>query len=69
MAATLADRCERRVAEGPASTEYEEAIRDLILEDPTVFHACDVSDLPWTEIDFPEDLARAREEILPRLIA
>ena len=69
MAAALADRCERRMAEGPASTEYEEAIRDLIVEDGNAFHACDVSDLPWTEIDFPEDLARAREEILPRLIA
>lgn len=69
MAAALAERCERRAAEGPASTEYEEAIRDLILEDGEAFHACDVSDLPWTEIDFPEDLARAREEILPRLIA
>ena len=69
MAALLADRCERRMAEGQASTEYEEAIRDLILENGNAFHACDVSDLPWTEIDFPEDLARAREEILPRLIA
>jgi choline kinase len=69
VAAALAQRCEKRVEEGPASTEYEEAIRDLILADPGVFQAGDVSDLPWTEIDFPEDLARAREEILPRLIA
>ncbi len=68
MAARLADRCERRVVQGPANTEYEEAIRDLILANPAAFHACDVSDLPWTEIDFPEDLARARDEILPRLI-
>jgi choline kinase len=69
MATALADRCDVRVTQGPANIEYEEAIRDLILEDPLSFQACDVSDLPWTEIDFPEDLARAREEILPRLDA
>jgi len=69
MATALAQRCERREAEGASTTEYEEAIRDLILADAGVFEACDVSDLPWTEIDFPEDLARAREDILPRLIA
>jgi choline kinase len=28
-----------------------------------------VDDLPWTEIDFPEDLARAEQEILPRIVA
>jgi choline kinase len=69
MAAALAERCERRMAEGPPSLEYEEAIRDLILADANSFRVCDVSDLPWTEIDFPEDLARARAEILPRLMA
>jgi len=39
------------------------------LENAEAFQACDVSDLPWTEIDFPEDLERARAEILPRLDA
>jgi choline kinase len=30
--------------------------------------AClDIAGLPWTEIDFPEDLARARESVLPRV--
>ena len=27
----------------------------------------DVAGLPWTEIDFPEDLARARDEVLPAI--
>ncbi len=27
----------------------------------------DVSDLPWTEIDFPEDLAFAREKVWPAM--
>jgi choline kinase len=69
LGAKLADACARRVAAGETATEYEEAIRDLILSGPRDFHAEDISDLPWTEIDFPEDLARARGEILPRLIA
>jgi choline kinase len=29
----------------------------------------DVEGWPWVEIDFPEDLARAREEVLPRVAA
>lgn len=69
LAARLADRCAGLVAAGGAALEYEEAIRDLILERGGDFHAADVSDLPWTEIDFPEDVARARDVILPRLTA
>ena len=69
LAAALADACEARMQNGPVMVEYEEAIRDMILADSGAFHACDVSDLPWTEIDFPEDLARARDVILPRLTA
>ena len=52
---------------GGGGLEYEEAIRDLLLADPDRFAAVDVGDLPWTEIDFPEDVARARDEILPLL--
>ncbi len=29
--------------------------------------AIDVSDLPWIEVDFPQDLRRARQEIWPKL--
>ena len=38
-----------------------------LLAEPARFTAADVSDLPWTEIDFPEDVAKAREAILPAL--
>jgi len=69
MGARLADACARRIGAGETATEYEEAIRDLILAEPQAFHAQDISALPWTEIDFPEDLARARQEIMPRLVA
>ena len=67
MAAELALRSEAKVADGGGGLEYEEAIRDLILLDPTRFEVADVSDLPWTEIDFPVDVERARDHILPEL--
>ena len=47
--------------------EYEEAIRRLIWREPESFYATDISDLPWTEIDFASDVARARDAILPQL--
>lgn len=67
MAAALADRCEAYVDRGETGVEYEEAIRDLILAEPSRFSAQDVSDLAWTEIDFAGDVARARQNILPQL--
>lgn len=69
MASALAARCAWYVDQGKTNVEYEEAIRDLILEQPNRFGAEDISDLPWTEIDFDVDVARARNEILPRLEA
>lgn len=38
-----------------------------ILAKQTHLKMVDISDLPATEIDFPEDLAHAREHVLPRL--
>jgi len=67
MAAILGERAAAYAADDRARLEYEEVIRDLILASPDRFHAEDISDLPWTEIDFPEDVARARDEILPQL--
>lgn len=66
-AAALADRCAAYVERGRADLEYEEAIRDLILAEPDRFGAADIGTLPWVEIDFEEDVARARDEVLPRL--
>ncbi len=48
---------------------YEEAVREVMLSAPERFRGIDVSDLPWIEIDFPEDLERARDDIYPRLSA
>jgi choline kinase len=52
---------------GQTGVEYEEAIRDLILGNPERFTYLDVTDLAWTEIDFPEDIEKARDIVLPAL--
>jgi choline kinase len=67
-AGELADRCDWYVENAP-HLEYEEAIRDLMLAEPGRFGAEDVTDLPWTEIDFEEDVVKAREVVLPQLEA
>jgi choline kinase len=66
-AAALADRSDDYARNGRGSVEYEEAIRDLILARPAQFGYEDISDLPWTEIDFDVDVARARQEVLPQI--
>ncbi len=48
---------------------YDEALRDLLLsEPPGTFGFEDVTGLPWIEIDFVEDVERARAQVLPRLV-
>jgi choline kinase len=67
MAAALSATCDAYLAKGVTALEYEEGIRDLILAHPDRFRAEDISDLPWTEIDFETDIVRARDAILPKL--
>ncbi len=67
IAHRLAACTERYVAEGRYEEPYEEAIRDLLLEAPEVFGYEDITGLPWIEIDFPEDIQRAQNQILPQL--
>ena len=63
----LAERTEDYLARGLFEEHYEEAIRDLMLETPEDFAFEDVTGIPWVEIDFPEDIERAKQEILPKL--
>jgi choline kinase len=67
MAARLARAIERYVRDGRVDAIYEEPMRDVILA-TAAFGFADATGLPWIEIDFPEDLRRARTEILPRLL-
>lgn len=63
--AELAAITEDYVAAGRHDQPYEEAIRDLILAGRQPLGYEDVTDMPWIEIDFPDDVRRARDEILP----
>ena len=53
---------------GEDQQPYEECIRDLLLADPERFAFEDITGLKWLEIDFPEDVDRARNEILPAIL-
>ena len=74
VAAALASRAQAVVDGGNRMIEYEEPIRALIREDalrsgtdgPPMFGYEDITGLPWTEIDFMEDVAKA-EALLPLL--
>ncbi len=55
------------VADGRREQPHEEALRDLALADPAAIGIEDISGLPWIEIDFPADLNRATQDILPAL--
>jgi len=53
------------VRSGQLDMEYEDALREFFAEVQVGFER--IGGLPWTEIDFVEDVARAEREILPRI--
>lgn len=66
-AGRLTERSDHYVLCKQDDAPYEEAIRDLLLETPDAFGFVDISGLPWIEIDFPEDIERARTQIMSLL--
>jgi choline kinase len=63
----LASLVESYVRTGRSNLPHEEAVRDLILERTQKIEIVDVTGAPWMEIDFPIDVERAMQEVLPRL--
>ena len=64
----LATAIEAYVRCGRTDVIYEEPMRDVILRArPGSVGFEDITGLPWIEIDFPDDLARAHIDVLPRL--
>jgi choline kinase len=56
--------------QGRRHDPYEETIRDVLLTSPRgTFAFEDITGLPWIEIDFALDVARAEDEILPRIVS
>ncbi|ODH02010.1 ADP-glucose pyrophosphorylase [Nostoc sp. KVJ20] len=67
VAHRLATHTEKYVTDGLDNEPYEEVIRDLLLETPETFGYEDITGLPWLEIDFPQDIQRAQNDILPQI--
>ena len=61
----LARLIDAYVADGRRDQPHEEALRDLALASDVHIGVEDITGLPWLEIDFPEDLVRANDEVLP----
>jgi choline kinase len=53
------------IDQGRWDMEYEDGLLQYF-QDVKVGHE-KIGGLPWTEIDFPEDITRAEREVLPRL--
>jgi choline kinase len=54
------------IRDGDGLSEYEDALHALVAQRHVGW--VDVTGLPWTEIDFAEDLRRARDEVLPHVV-
>lgn len=67
MATRLAEICASYVDSGRANMPHEEAVRDLLLERGDQFEVADITSAPWIEIDYPTDVTRAADEVLPQL--
>ncbi len=56
-----------QIAQGRDTIEHEEAYPMFLAQRFVGFEQ--VEDLPWIEIDFPQDLEQAKREVLPRILA
>ena len=65
---SIFQKCESFVADGKEHEPHEEVIRECIIHDNIKIEVEDISGLPWIEIDFPEDIVRATETVLPQLL-
>ena len=55
------------VGSGRSHMPHEEAVRDLLREGRHAVEVADVTGTAWIEIDFPGDVSRAAQEVLPLL--
>lgn len=61
----LIEETRARSAGTDVRDSYDDVLRAMVLAGR--FGHEDMTGVPWTEIDFPDDLARARDEVLPRI--
>ncbi len=63
----LVSSLKTHIDRGELDMEYEDALREFFESVRVGFEK--IGGLPWTEIDFPQDVARAERDILPKLDA
>ena len=66
-ARSLATLSAQYVADGRRELPHEELLREIALSSSHKIDIVKVTGLPWVEIDFPEDITRAKDQILPLL--
>jgi len=64
---TIYDTCEKYINSGKEDKPHEEVIRDCIIYDKMDIGYEDITGLPWIEIDFPEDIEKAKRQVLPKM--
>ncbi len=64
---SMIESLKAHVERGELDMEYEDALREFFESVRVGFEK--IGGLPWTEIDFAEDVARAEREIVPKLDA
>jgi len=67
QAEAIALECGRFDREGLGDAPHEEALRNVLLRQPGRYGLEDITGLPWIEIDFPDDVRRAEDEVLPAI--
>ena len=63
----LEEETQERIAGGRHNESYDEVLRALVRAGR--FGCEDITGIPWTEIDFPEDVQFAEKEILPAILS
>jgi choline kinase len=69
IARSIVEAAERLITAGQCDLAYEPAMREVLLAEPVgTFGYADISGVPWVEIDFPDDLRRARSDVINRIL-
>jgi choline kinase len=61
----LIEETRARSAGSDVRDSYDDVLRAMVLAGR--FGCEDMTGIPWTEIDFPDDVLRARDEVLPQI--
>ena len=68
IAVKVADSVQSHTDNDVVFVTYEVAMRDVLVSEPAgTFGYEDITGIPWTEIDFPDDLVHAGEVVLPSM--